>query len=195
MCEKLAAVSFDSLMMMLAAAENVKAKSFCNFINSHAQCMPTTSEPRARPRDRRIERGHFRIMLLIHTMHSSSLTAPVISGLAFIGVLLLQVFFTRRSTSSLLSDEARRRLQHLTSGQALIVVSYMLPLHYCQALLLFACILIIYIRFLHDAWYRQQFHSLLRPYELQYGVLPGAFYFLVGVLIVATCISLDDCTI
>jgi dolichol kinase len=115
---------------------------------------------------------------------STSLTPPVISGLAFVAILLLQIFFTR--STSALSDENRRRLQHLTTGQALIVVSYILPLHYCQILLLIACLLIIYIRFLHDAWYRQHFYTLLRPYELQYGVLPGALYFLVGVLVVAT---------
>lgn len=130
--------------------------------------------------------GHTFIMFL---NTSSSLTPPVISGLVFVGVLLLQISFTRISTSSL-DDENRRRLQHMTTGQALIAVSYILPLHYCQILLLISCILIIYICFVHDAWYRQHFYTLLRPHERQYGVLPGAFYFLVGVLVVATVFPL-----
>ena len=117
----------------------------------------------------------------------SSLTPPVISGLVFVGILLLQIFFTR---SSSLFRTKIVDLQHMVTGQALIAVSYILPLHYCRILLLIACLLIIYICFLHDAWYRQHFHTLLRPYELQYGVLPGALYFLVGVLVVATVFPL-----
>lgn len=116
-------------------------------------------------------------------LHGSSLSPPVVSGLVFVVVVLLQIFFTY--STSLLNDENRRRLQHMTTGQALVSISYLLPLKYCLVLLGSGCSLILYVRFLHDSWYRQHFHSLLRPYELQYGVLPGAFYFLLGVFVVA----------
>lgn len=118
-----------------------------------------------------------------------SLSPPVLSGLAFVSVVLLQIFFTRNTTS--LSEDNRRRLQHVSTGQALVSVSYVLPQHYCLILLGLGCFLIVYVRFMHDSWYRQHFRSLLRPYELQYGVLPGAFYFLLGTFAVALLFSIN----
>lgn len=120
--------------------------------------------------------------------NSTPLSPPVISGLVFIGVVVLQILFTRTTS---LRDENRRRLQHMISGQALVSVSYVLPMKYCRILLGLGCFLILYVRFFHDSWYRQHFHTLLRPYELQYGVLPGAFYFLLGVEIVAILYPLN----
>lgn len=115
---------------------------------------------------------------------------PVLAGVVFILVVLLQIAFTSSSRNTI-SEETKRRLQHMTTGQALVLVSYLLPIHYCLGLLGMGCLLIVYVRFFHDAWYRTKFHSLLRPYELQYGVLPGAFYFLLGCWSVAAVFSLE----
>jgi len=125
-----------------------------------------------------------------HTKHPIMTMSPppVLAGAAFVGVVLLQILFT--TTSCNITEENRRRLQHVSTGQALVCISYILPLHYCQLLLGVGCVLIVYVRFLHDSWYRQHFHTLLRPYELQYGVLPGAFYFLLGTLVVTCGFSL-----
>ena len=113
---------------------------------------------------------------------------PALAGLIFIAVVVLQIIFSK---TTLFNDENRRRLQHMSTGQALLCVSYVLPKQYCLILLALGCTLIVYTRFLHDAWYRQHFYTLLRPYELQYGVLPGAFYFLWGTLVVACAFPMD----
>lgn len=106
---------------------------------------------------------------------------PVLAGLAFVAVVALQIFFS----SITLSDESRRRFQHVITGQFLVLISYVLPIRYCHALLWTGLAAIIYVRACHDDWYRRVFGKLLRPYELNYGTLPGAFYFLLGTAIVA----------
>lgn len=117
-----------------------------------------------------------------------SISPELLAFLVFAGVILLQIAFT---SFFQISQENRRRLQHASTGQALVCISYVLPPKYCQFLLGLGCILIVYVRFMHDSWYRERFHSLLRPYELQYGVLPGAFYFLLGTLIVSLAVDVN----
>ena len=112
---------------------------------------------------------------------------PVLAGLAFVAVVVLQILFSSIS----LSDESSRRFQHVVTGQFLVLISYVLPLRYCHAMLWTGLTAIIYVRACHDDWYRRVFGKLLRPYELNYGTLPGAFYFLLGTAIAAALFSVD----
>jgi diacylglycerol kinase (CTP) len=106
---------------------------------------------------------------------------PVVAVVAFAAAVVLQILFTYIKHS----DESRRRFQHVVTGQFLVLISYVLPIRYCHALLWTGLIGIIYVRVYHDDWYRRVFGKLLRPYELNYGTLPGAFYFLLGTALVA----------
>ena len=111
---------------------------------------------------------------------------------AFLVVLLLVAFQVAVAQwSSLLQNrEAKRRLQHAWTGQALVWVSYYIPVYEIGIpALLLGCVGIWYLRFYQQDLYRQAFGPLLRPSELdddvagsrrRRGQLPGAFYFLLG---------------
>jgi dolichol kinase len=77
-----------------------------------------------------------------------------------------------------LPNEGRRRIQHATTGQVLILVSYYLPIAFCQTALLIGIVLLFYVFHYQRKWYLQSFGALLRPAESS--ILPGAFWFLVG---------------
>jgi dolichol kinase len=105
---------------------------------------------------------------------------PVIG--AVLGVVILQLVVTNVSS---LSKEGRRRVQHATTGQLLIVISYLLPLWICKMALLAGIVLLLCVYHFHKSWYKETFGPLLRQSEQD--TLPGAFWFLVGTWITATC--------
>jgi dolichol kinase len=105
---------------------------------------------------------------------------PVIG--AVLGVVILQLVVTNVSS---LSKEGRRRIQHATTGQLLIVISYLLPLWICKMALLAGIVLLLCVYHFHKSWYKETFGPLLRQSEQD--TLPGAFWFLVGTWITATC--------
>lgn len=105
---------------------------------------------------------------------------PIIG--AVVAVVILQLVVTKVSD---LSKEGRRRVQHATTGQLLIVISYLLPLWICKMALLAGILLLLCVYHFHNSWYKDTFGPLLRHSEQD--TLPGAFWFLVGTWITATC--------
>lgn len=108
----------------------------------------------------------------------------------------------------------RRRIQHITTGLTLYGVSFLLPKYICTSLLCFFTVAFyIVIQACHYSksmkdWYVSNFGSLLRSNELYYCErqavdskststssvlivkLPGAFWFLLGVLFTCSCFPL-----
>jgi dolichol kinase len=101
---------------------------------------------------------------------------------AVVAVVILQLVVTKASE---LSKEGRRRVQHAATGQLLIVISYLLPIWICKMALLAGILLLLYVYYFHNSWYKEMFGPLLR--ESEQDTLPGAFWFLVGTWITATC--------
>jgi dolichol kinase len=66
-----------------------------------------------------------------------------------------------------------------------IVISYLLPLWICKMALLAGIVLLLCVYHFHKSWYKETFGPLLRQSEQN--TLPGAFWFLVGTWITATC--------
>ncbi|KAI2499103.1 dolichyl monophosphate biosynthetic process [Fragilaria crotonensis] len=95
---------------------------------------------------------------------------------AVIAVTILQLLLVTNAVE--LSKESRRRIQHATTGQLMIGVSFILPLHVCTAALFAGIALLLYVYNFQNAWYKKTFGPLLRPSEQD--KLPGAFWFLVG---------------
>lgn len=106
---------------------------------------------------------------------------------AVLAVVLLQVLVTTKEVE--LSKEGRRRVQHATTGQLLIAISYILPLVVCQGALLAGTLLLLYIYHGQKQWYQNTFGPILRPEEQDR--LPGAFWFLAGTAISSVCFELD----
>jgi dolichol kinase len=105
----------------------------------------------------------------------------------FVLILAFQIVVTKLS----LGKDTRRRLQHAMTGHALVQISYVLPIDIAIVALAVGCGTIYYVRFYQRDLYQQLFEPLLRPEELVDGVLPGAFYFLLGTLITASLFPLD----
>lgn len=115
-------------------------------------------------------------------MQSSFLwLAGVVSAAAF--VILLQVALAKSASSS---KETRRRWQHSLTGQAMVGISYLLPIQICVGALLLGSIAIYFAH--RTKWYEQTFSSILRPNEVK--KLPGAFFFLLGTTITAAAFDL-----
>lgn len=102
-------------------------------------------------------------------------------------VLAFQVAIARFA----IEKDAKRRFQHAITGHALVQISYLLPLNISIAAMGVGCAAIFYVRFYHDAAYKKVFGPLLRASELPDGVLPGAFYFLLGTMATASLFPLD----
>jgi dolichol kinase len=105
----------------------------------------------------------------------------------FVLVLAFQIAVAKLS----LGKENRRRFQHAITGHALVQISYFLPIDICIGALALGCLGILYVQLYQSTTYKQLFEPLLRPEELREGVLPGAFYFLLGTMITACFFPLD----
>ena len=120
----------------------------------------------------------------------SSLTPPSSSciSLAF-GVLALVIILPTRIQGN--SQEGRRRIGHATSGQALICMSYILPVQWSIVALWLSSFLLASLVYMTPQFYLETFGPLLRSHELKKNALPGAFYFLVGTAVAATCFDMS----
>lgn len=103
-----------------------------------------------------------------------------------VSIVLFQVLVGRMG----LEKEAQRRWQHALTGQALVGCSYALDVGMCVTGLLLGIIGIVYIKYMHPKNYQALFGPLLRPHEREHA-LPGAFYFLLGTLLVLFLVPLD----
>lgn len=113
-----------------------------------------------------------KIITVLLTNHFAALHA---AGLIFL-IVAFQVAVARLE----LQREAKRRWQHALTGQALVLISYFLPIAVALPALLVGAFGIWYCRlYLSDIYFRA-FGPLLRPNERLGATLPGAFYFLVG---------------
>lgn len=81
--------------------------------------------------------------------------------------------------------EAKRRWQHLLTGHAFVVVSYVLPISYCIPALLAGAAGMYYMRFYQSELFMKTFGPLLRSHEKEGTQLPGAFFFLLGTALTA----------
>ena len=120
----------------------------------------------------------------------SSLTSPSYSCicLAF-GVLAIVIILPTRIQG--ISQEGRRRIGHATSGQALICLSYILPVQWSIVALWLSSFLLASLVYMYPQFYLETFRPLLRSHELKKNALPGAFYFLVGTGVATTCFDMN----
>ena len=88
-----------------------------------------------------------------------------------------------------LEKEAQRRWQHALTGQALVGCSYLLQVWMCVVGLLIGLIAIAGMKYGYPTQYQTLFGPLLRPHEREH--LPGAFYFLLGTLLVLLLVPLE----
>jgi dolichol kinase len=88
-----------------------------------------------------------------------------------------------------LEKEAQRRWQHALTGQALVGCSYLFDVWLCVAGLLFGLFGIACMKYMYPTEYQKLFGPLLRPHERDQ--LPGAFYFLLGTLLVLFLVPLE----
>lgn len=105
-------------------------------------------------------------------------------------VVLFQIAIARWG----LEREAKRRWQHALTGQALVLVSYYLPVvSIGLPALLVGAVGIYYVRYYQVDLYEKTFGPLLRPNELAKDSkqLPGAFYFIVGSAFTVAIFPLD----
>lgn len=100
--------------------------------------------------------------------------------LLFVLVVCFQIAVARLS----LETEAKRRWQHAITGQALVLVSFVLPVGYCIAALLAGSAGMYYLRTRQREEFLRLFGPLLRSTEKEDNNLPGAFYFLLGTTVV-----------
>ena len=107
---------------------------------------------------------------------------------AVLAVTILQLLLVTKAKGGgvELSKESRRRIQHATTGQLMICVSYILPLPICTVALLAGIVLLLFVYHVHNPWYKKTFGPLLRPSEQD--TLPGAFWFLLGTWIIVTLV-------
>ena len=97
--------------------------------------------------------------------------------------LILVVAFQVAIAQFSLDRETKRRWQHALTGQALVLISYVLAWEGCVAALTVGFGGIWGVRFYQHGLYIKLFGPLLRPQELpKDGALPGAFWFLCGTL-------------
>ena len=87
--------------------------------------------------------------------------------------------------------ELRRNWQHWSTGQAFLIVSYILPIQLCVALLLIAAALFYYLQVYQTRYFLQHFGAFLRPQETSGKQLSGAFYFLLGTGVTAYLFPVD----
>eukprot|EP00934_Nitzschia_sp_Nitz4_P004755 Nitzschia sp. Nitz4//scaffold36_size144017//74960//75637//NITZ4_003096-RA/size144017-exonerate_protein2genome-gene-0.33-mRNA-1//1//CDS//3329549486//4745//frame0 len=114
--------------------------------------------------------------ILVQSLTSSTLFR-VGSLLALI--IAFQVVLPRAFASKL-SPQTQRRCQHAITGHALVQVSYLISRRWACVLLFLASAAIYILQVYHSPLFRKLFGGLLRPHEMRPGVLPGAFWFLVG---------------
>lgn len=88
-----------------------------------------------------------------------------------------------------LEKEAQRRWQHALTGQALVGCSYVLNVWMCVIGLLVGLFGIAMVKHMYPSQYQTLFGPLLRPHEREQ--LPGAFYFLLGTLLVLFLVPLE----
>lgn len=100
----------------------------------------------------------------------------LIAMLSIGGVSIFQMFMAELN----LSREARRRIQHASTGQLLVGISYFMEEEVAKIALGAGICLLLYVVNFHHDWYKTKFGSLLRKNEMAPRVLPGAFYFLLG---------------
>lgn len=131
--------------------------------------------------------------------------------IGFIVILLLQILIGQipsfrnddKNNSKNSHREMRRRIQHATTGHAIVLLSYFLSptlLRCGQALIILAMMIIYYIHQYHfHTIYMKIAGPYLRPNELLHDpkrhyrglILPGAWYFLLGVIITSLCFPRD----
>jgi len=111
-------------------------------------------------------------------LHDGAVPSDVIRiAVAFAALVAFQ---TAASALSL-ERETKRRLQHALTGYGLVVASDFFPLPVRVGGMLFGAAGIWFLAVFYRATFLQFFGELLRPTEIQQGgVLPGAFYFLLG---------------
>ncbi|GAX17591.1 hypothetical protein FisN_18Lh246 [Fistulifera solaris] len=88
-----------------------------------------------------------------------------------------------------LEKEAQRRWQHALTGQALVGCSYFLDVWMCTVGLILGLFGIAFMKYMYPVDYLRLFGPLLRPHEREQ--LPGAFYFLLGTLLVLFLVPLE----
>jgi dolichol kinase len=103
------------------------------------------------------------------------------AAITFCLVVALQLALARVS----LSRESRRNLQHWTTGQAFLLVSYALPIYVCVMLLFFSAALFLYLELYQRQFFLKYFGAFLRPSELNGRQWSGAFFFLLGTAVTA----------
>lgn len=93
-----------------------------------------------------------------------------------------------------LGREARRNVQHWSTGQAFLAVSYLLPQQVCVGLLLAAAALLYHLEVHRRALFLRHFGAFLRPAEARpeaaAAARSGALHFLLGTAAVAACVPL-----
>jgi len=90
--------------------------------------------------------------------------------------------------------EAKRRWQHAVTGHLIVQVSYLLPLNISIGALIVGVLGILYVRWYQPGFYLKVFGPLLRPEERRSNSKqpPGAFYFLVGTVVTAWAIPINE---
>lgn len=106
-------------------------------------------------------------------------------AIAVVSVAALQVILTNVD----LSQEGRRRVQHVVTGQVLVGISYLLPMTFCRVALLAGVLLLLGVYYGFPDWYQEVFGPLLRQSERNR--LPGAFWFLLGTTVTAYCFEIE----
>jgi dolichol kinase len=105
-------------------------------------------------------------------------TTALLRGFVFL--VLVVVFQVAVARGVELQREAKRRWQHALTGQAMVLISYYLPLSIALPAVLIGAAGIWYCRHYQSDFYMEAFGPLLRPSERDGKKLPGAFYFLLG---------------
>lgn len=129
--------------------------------------------------------------LYIYTISDTTLSSTIMNAayVQLVIFIVLIVLFQLLIGRVGLEKEAQRRWQHALTGQALVGCSHVLDVWICLMGLLFGLFGIVTIQYMHPTQYQKLFGPLLRPHEREQ--LPGAFYFLLGTLLVLFLVPLD----
>jgi dolichol kinase len=113
-------------------------------------------------------------------------STPIViqAGVTFCLLVGLQLALARVG----LSRESRRNVQHFSTGQAFLLVSYVLPIHVCVIMLFASAALFYYLEIYERKLFLKYFGAFLRPAEISGHYRSGAFYFLLGTAFTAALV-------
>ncbi|GKY98239.1 hypothetical protein MPSEU_000781600 [Mayamaea pseudoterrestris] len=85
----------------------------------------------------------------------------------------------------------RRNLQHWLTGQAFLLVSYVLPINVCVTMLFASAALVYYLEVYQSKFFVKHFGAFLRKEEAVGDSRSGAFYFLLGTAVTAAIFPIN----